>query len=152
MAAIAKGAALMTAAVLLASCRVEPEGCRLGKLITEGKVEQLRSDVVSLPPSEAVCEGKSLLSIAAASRRGYESTVVLLNAGIKPGAVKDIGMTPLHVAAMWADTRQVELLLANGADPLARDAEGKRAIDLARVREDKDGVEIARILEAAEAR
>ena len=47
--------------------------------------------------------------------------------------------TPLHYACIFKRTAMVELLLANGADPNIKDAEGKTPVELA---EEKNLTEI----------
>jgi ankyrin repeat protein len=58
----------------------------------------------------------------------------LLDAGASPNTVQQGGATPLHEAAFRGNASLVRLLLRHGADPDARDSEGKRPVDLARDR------------------
>jgi hypothetical protein len=56
----------------------------------------------------------------------------LLAAGASVHAAPDpLRMTPLHLAARACNHQAVETLLAGGASPLARDAHGRTAVDLA---------------------
>lgn len=54
----------------------------------------------------------------------------LLNAGVSTETVFDDGRRPLHVAAASGRWKACELLLAHGADPNARDAQGHAPLDL----------------------
>lgn len=72
----------------------------------------------------------------------------LLEAGASANVVQQGGFTPLHEAALRGHAPLVELLLANFADPLARNAEGKTPSDCAR---EAGHVAIARRIEGRHA-
>ncbi|MCA9290387.1 MAG: ankyrin repeat domain-containing protein [Phycisphaerales bacterium] len=57
----------------------------------------------------------------------------LLESGAHADPADLDGITPLMLAAMSGDVECIRLLLAAGADPLARNAEGRSAIDVARM-------------------
>ena len=54
------------------------------------------------------------------------------------------GATPLHIAASWSRRDVLQLFLASGADPGARDKNGKTALDLAVDNQQGEIVEILR--------
>jgi ankyrin repeat protein len=58
---------------------------------------------------------------------------VLLAHGADVNARMQGDQTPLHRAAGWGRPQILQALLAAGADPTARDADGKTALDIAKV-------------------
>lgn len=68
----------------------------------------------------------------------------LLDAGAPVNVPHLGGGTPLHTAAFTGDAAVARLLLARGADPMARTDDGKTAVDVARERGHED---LARLLE-----
>jgi len=148
---MARSSILIILLVASMACSNSDPSCFAAREIETGEIESLRSKLKDLKPEQYLCDGKSLLSIAASSRRGYESSLVLLNSGASPNLKEESGTTPLHEAAVWADKRLVALLLAHGANPAAKDSDGATALDLARQRSDKDGIEIAELLSARQA-
>lgn len=71
----------------------------------------------------------------AASSQNPEAVAVLLTRGAIVDARAPGGLTPLMMAARYGDQRNVDLLLARGADPALLDARGASAADLARLAE-----------------
>jgi ankyrin repeat protein len=57
---------------------------------------------------------------------------LLLERQADPNARQQMDYTPLHDAAGRGDRELAELLLANGAQPLARTADGMQPADVAR--------------------
>ncbi len=76
------------------------------------------------PLHSAVAQADPALALHMARR--------LLEAGASAAAVQQGGFTPLHEAALRGHAPLVELLLAHGADPDARNADGKTPRDCAR--------------------
>jgi ankyrin repeat protein len=64
----------------------------------------------------------------------------LLNAGAAINLASERGFTPLHAAAYEGRLAMVELLLARGAIPTVKTADGKTPADLARVSQHQDVV------------
>jgi ankyrin repeat protein len=72
---------------------------------------------------------------AAAAAVGHvDACRILLDAGANANARQHGDNTPLHTAAFRADRELAELLLARGADPSAKNADGQTAADIARSR------------------
>lgn len=82
----------------------------------------------------------------AASFEQAEIARCLLDAGAEVDQREDEGATPLMYAAARGDLRTVEILLARGADPSAKDKDGWTAWDWA---VDKENPEIADLLAQA---
>jgi len=61
----------------------------------------------------------------------YHGETFLLNY-MCVGNIQEKGTTPLHVAARAGQTLQVELLVANGANPSIVDLNGQTAADIAK--------------------
>jgi ankyrin repeat protein len=59
------------------------------------------------------------------------SVAALLDAGATPDRATGSGMTPLIMAAGYGGSEVVKVLLAHGADPAIRDADGAAAVDYA---------------------
>ncbi len=81
------------------------------------------------------------------SEIGYDATrheplpgLILAHLGADVTIKNKEGVTPLHAACWWRNTRQIKLLLDAGADPNARDDEGRSVFDIARQR----GVDLGR--------
>lgn len=70
-------------------------------------------------------------------------TRALLDAGADPNARNAKGETPVTIAAKWAATAALEMLVAAGGDPATVDREGKSPLDWANERGRDD---VARIL------
>ena len=101
-------------------------------------------------PPDAVREAASDRFVSSAGLWSYRCRTPLLNAAVAGNrAILEVlleagananwqspgeGLTPLMAAALQGDPNTVSLLLAKGADPLKRNAEGKTAADLARAR------------------
>ncbi|HEY3490159.1 MAG TPA: ankyrin repeat domain-containing protein [Candidatus Deferrimicrobiaceae bacterium] len=66
------------------------------------------------------------------ARDTIELARALLEAGADPSKADVWGVTPLFRAVRQADARLVRLLLAFGADPAAKNPQGKSALDLAK--------------------
>jgi death-associated protein kinase len=89
-------------------------------------------------------DGNTPLILAAKGARRPETIQLLIEKGAKVNARNKDGWTPLMIAARGAGTQFrdwnnhltpfhiVELLLDKGANPLAKDASGMKAIDHAR--------------------
>ncbi len=78
-----------------------------------------------------------------------ESVALLVEHGADVNARQHGGFTPLHQAAAAGDCKNIEQLLAQGADPNAKSDEGKTALDFAR---DRGKPEAERLLREAAAR
>src|SRR5262249_10067802 len=78
--------------------------------------------------------GRTPMHCAADSSNSGAREVVrdLLARGISPNLADNRGTTPLMEAAIAGNESVVEILLAAGADPGARNDRGKSALDLAR--------------------
>ena len=78
--------------------------------------------------------------LAAAASSTPEIVQLLLDKGGELEARNTIGWTPLMFAARYSSTPEiVQLLLEKGADALAKDEEGKKAIDHAQENEKLKG-------------
>eukprot|EP01046_Picozoa_sp_COSAG06_P003787 COSAG06_NODE_151_length_21964_cov_95.963961_12_plen_206_part_00 len=72
-------------------------------------------------------------AVAIASERGHKDVVAFLGSrGADVNAVDDYQQTPLHGAAIGGKASVCTTLLALGADPAAKDEDGKTALDQAR--------------------
>ena len=60
-----------------------------------------------------------------------DSAAALIEAGATVDRATDSGMTPLMMAAGYGSTDMVKVLLAHGANPGLRDADGAAAVDYA---------------------
>ena len=69
---------------------------------------------------------------AAVAGRNMEIVRAVLSVGANPNAPQQAGFRPIHEAGANANRKLAELLIANGADPMLTNDEGKTAIDLAR--------------------
>jgi ankyrin repeat protein len=78
-------------------------------------------------------EGRSPLHIGAGLLGKAESVRALLDGSkeVKLDAQTKDGSTPLHTAAVFGSVEVVEILLAKGADPNLKRADGKTPVDLA---------------------
>ncbi len=71
-------------------------------------------------------------AIHASVEGGIGITRLLIEAGANVNAVQQAGLTLLHAAAMTGQLELAKLLLARGADPGARAADGRNALEIAR--------------------
>lgn len=69
-------------------------------------------------------------------------TRMLLEAGAHPDLPDSILMTPLHWAASYGRPGVVHLLLQYGASPAAREAKGKKPVDIIGINEGADGSDV----------
>jgi uncharacterized protein len=83
-------------------------------------------------------QGNTALHAAIAGRREMAAITALLAAGSDASAIDAQGYRPLHLAASRGDQALVELLIACGATPDVRTADGKLAADLAREHDHAD--------------
>ena len=90
-------------------------------------------------------EGRTPLTLSLEKGGAFAGlTELLLDFGADPNGPAS-GRTPLHLAAECGSARQVELLLERGANPLAKDGEGRSALMSALLAED-GGLEKVRLL------
>ncbi|WP_208873069.1 ankyrin repeat domain-containing protein [Fretibacterium fastidiosum] len=90
-------------------------------------------------------EGRTPLALSLEKGSAFAGlTELLLDFGADPNGPAG-GGTPLHLAAEHGSARQVELLLERGANPLAKDGEGRSPLTSALLAED-GGLEKARLL------
>ncbi|XP_072744882.1 ARF GTPase-activating protein GIT1-like [Anoplolepis gracilipes] len=88
------------------------------------------------PSKEECCTEEELNRQLHSSVRtsNLETSLRLLAQGANPNYFyKEKGTTPLHVAARAGQNLQVELLIANGADPSVIDLNGQLAADIAKM-------------------
>ncbi|EFN66920.1 ARF GTPase-activating protein GIT1 [Camponotus floridanus] len=88
------------------------------------------------PSKEECCTEEELSRQLHSSVRtsNLETSLRLLAQGANPNYFyKEKGTTPLHVAARAGQNLQVELLIANGADPSVVDLNGQIAADIAKM-------------------
>jgi ankyrin repeat protein len=77
-------------------------------------------------------KGRTCLMIACAYYSGKSICRMLIDKGANVNAAANDGTTPLMLAAQNAKLDVVELLLKAGANPKAKDAAGRTALDYAR--------------------
>lgn len=133
-------------AVHVASMRPGPWACKLLSLLlgdTPGASRQAACEGTVAPADARHEVGRTALMLAANNGR-LDMCTVLLEAGASPVAADSAGYTPLHTACLdlqlVAERQEagmdcepgqvVALLLAHGADPTLRSAEGLTAFDL----------------------
>ena len=71
---------------------------------------------------------------------------VLVTGGADPNARAEVGLTPLHVAAMWNSPEMFAALIEAGADPTLTEDFGGTAVDYANGNPPKGAVAYARML------
>lgn len=147
-------AASAAAVELLLAAGADPhDGGHLGMApidlaVVGGRAEVVRAliragaDVNRTPPQNYSFHGGSLLFTAAGRRypdmkEHPEVLEALLEAGARVEERGPRGRTPLIEAAVCVNIGNVRVLLAAGADPNARDAKGKTALDILRERLDR---------------
>lgn len=139
-------AVLILLSVAVSGCGKTPE-CQLIGAVSDADTERLESMLRDWRGGSVVCDGLHVFTVAAVSRDGYDSAVLLVEAGVRPLRVDGAKTTALHEAAMWGDLRMVKLLIDNGLDPFSRDSDLATPLDVAKQRRDTAGVEIAEYLQ-----
>lgn len=139
-------ALLVLLSVAMSGCDETAE-CQLIGAVRASDTDGLKSLLRDRRGGVIQCDGVDVFTVAAVSRNGYDSAVMLIEAGVRPVRVDGAKTTALHEAAMWADLRMVKLLVENGLDPLSRDGGLATPLDLAKERRDGAGVEIAEYLQ-----
>lgn len=138
-------AVLIFLSVAVTGCDETVE-CKLISAVRAADMDELKSMLRDRPDKTIACDGVDAFTVAATSRGGYDSAVLLIEAGVRPMRVDGAKTTALHEAAMWGDLRMVKLLVENGLDPFSKDGDLATPLDLATDRRDRDGVEISRYL------
>ncbi|MBH9576207.1 ankyrin repeat domain-containing protein [Inhella proteolytica] len=98
-------------------------------------------------PNTLSPRNESLLYIATGPHGGNKVLAELLKACADPN-LGAYGYTPLMNAASWVNLPGVELLLAHGADPHQRNAEGETAVELVGLSGGREQHVIARLKKA----
>ena len=78
-----------------------------------------------------------------------EAVSTLLGEGLLVNCVGPRGATPLHIAARYGQPQMVSLLIAQKADPMAKDERGNTPLEKARTSGSEEAFEIMRQLQAA---
>ena len=139
-------AVLIPLSLAISGCHGVRE-CQLIGAVRDADRDGLKRMLHDWHDGNVVCDGVDIFTVAAVSRDGYDSAVLLTEAGVRPMRGDGTRTTALHEAAMWADLRMVRLLLAHGLDPFSTDGAGATPLEVAKGRRDRAGVEIAEYLQ-----
>ena len=129
-------------------CVLQPEPIVLWEAAKAGKLDEVEAAVdagASMEWANPDAYGKR--AIHAASINGHKDVLAFLGSrGADVSAGDTTQWTPLHFAAMMGRASVCTTLLALGADPAAKNEDGRTALDKAR---DQNKTECVAVLEAA---
>ncbi len=118
-----------TFACCLAACAREPMNddprfdnpdiAPLASAVARGDAAEIRRQLATVPPDTPGEDGATLL-VEAIGRQKLESVEALLDGGADPNRPGAGGETPVHAAAFVADPAFLEMVLAHGGKPDAR--------------------------------
>ena len=129
-------------------CVLQPEGIDLYKAALAAKLDEVEAAVDAGADMEwANPDRNGERAVHIASALGHKDVVAFLGSrGADVNAVDEYQNTPLHRAAYQGEASVCTTLLALGADPAAKNEDGRTALDTAK-RFDKP--ECVAVLEAA---
>jgi ankyrin repeat protein len=123
---------LLLALTLIACAARRNEMSPLVTAARSGDVQSIRALCARGADPEQPSGGNDWTPLLHAVHKNQPGSVAaLLDAGATPDRATGSGMTPLMMAAGYGSSEVVKVLLAHGANPAIRDADGAAAVDYA---------------------